>query len=146
MAIAAAQKKEAHILQLVDLNRSFLDFTNERFKAGLATEQEIQTALNALQIDEINLLTIQTTLKLNIYSLGIYLGRKPESILIDFQEIHPIPYAAGRVPAGLPSDLLRRRPDIIFAERNLAAATEEIGVAVAELFPKVSLTGSSRSF
>lgn len=145
-AICAAQKKASTIQQIVNLDKSLFDFSNERFRSGLADEQETQTALAALRADEVNLLTAQTVLKLNIYSLGTLLGKDPESIIDDFKEIHPIPYASDRVPAGLPSDLLRRRPDIASAERNLAAATEQIGVAVAELFPKISLTGSSSSF
>jgi multidrug efflux system outer membrane protein len=45
------------------------------------------------------------------------------------------------VPVGLPSDLLRRRPDVRSAERQLAAATEQIGASMADLFPHISLTG-----
>lgn len=145
-AICAFQTKVDIAYQIVELDEQLLELSKIRFQAGLANEQEFQGAAAALEADRANLLIIQTGLKLNIYALATLVGRQPESFIEDFQSKRPIPYALERVPAGLPSDLLRRRPDIRSAERNLAAATEEIGVAVADLFPQVSLTGSSSSF
>lgn len=145
-AICAFQKKVDIASEVVDLDEHLLDLSKSLFDAGLTNEQEVQAATAALEADKANLLIFQTVLKINIYSLATLVGRQPESLLEDFQEKRPIPYASERVPAGLPSDLLRRRPDIRGAERNLAAATEQIDAAVADLFPQVSLTGSSSSF
>ncbi|MFI5344537.1 MAG: efflux transporter outer membrane subunit [Chlamydiales bacterium] len=144
--ICAFQTKVGIASQIVDLDRELLELSESRFEAGLTNEQEVQGAIAALETDSANLFSLQAALKVNIYSLATLLGREPESLIGEFQENRPIPYAAERVPAGLPSDLLRRRPDIRSAERNLAAATEQIGVAVADLFPQLSLTGSSSSF
>jgi outer membrane protein TolC len=77
-----------------------------------------------------------------IYALAVLLGKQPEQLGNTFEEIKPIPSGIGKVPAGLPSDLLRRRPDVRKAERQLAAATEQIGIAVSGLFPHISLTGN----
>jgi multidrug efflux system outer membrane protein len=71
------------------------------------------------------------------------LGREPEGLAEMMREPRSIPSSNDRVPVGLPSDLLRRRPDIRQAERQLAAATEQIGSAVADLFPRIALTGIS---
>jgi NodT family efflux transporter outer membrane factor (OMF) lipoprotein len=77
-----------------------------------------------------------------IHRLGVLLGEAPASLEGQLLVSAPLPHIAGDLPVGLPSDLLRRRPDIRGAERELAAATAQIGVSVAELFPKFSLTGS----
>lgn len=145
-AICAFQDNVDVASQIVAVDEQLLELSKARFDAGLANEQEVQAAFASLQADSATLILFETTLKLNIYSLATLLGKLPECVIADFEERHSIPYAWGRVPSGLPSDLLRRRPDIRSAERNLAAATEQIGVAVAELFPQVSLTGSSSSF
>lgn len=145
-AICAFQTKVDIGAQIVQLDEQLLELSNVRLQAGLTNAQEVQAATAALEADKANLLIFQTGLKLNVYSLATLLGRQPESLIEDFQQNRPIPYAMEKIPAGLPSDLLRRRPDIRSAERNLAAATEEIGVAIADLFPQLSLTGSSSSF
>jgi NodT family efflux transporter outer membrane factor (OMF) lipoprotein len=71
----------------------------------------------------------------------VLLAQPPGALLEELSQEMPIPVAPSEVPVGLPSELLQRRPDIQRAERELAAATAQIGVAVADLYPKFSLTG-----
>lgn len=144
--IAALQKKIDILQQTVFLDRDALHMASERFGSGLANFQENETLRATLEADEATLNVNEILLKLNIYSLGVLLGRPPETFYGDFLIAHPIPISTEKIPVGLPGDLLRRRPDIRSAERQLAAATEQIGVAVADLYPSISLSGSSSSF
>lgn len=146
VAICYFQTKVDLASQLVEFDEGLADMSKERFQSGLANEEELVEALSTLEADLATLNALQTALKQNIYSLAVLLGRPPETLVEDFTINRPIPIASGKIPTSLPSDLLRRRPDIASAERSLAAQTEEIGVAVADLFPSVSLIGSSSSF
>jgi len=76
------------------------------------------------------------------YELAVLLGQPPETLAPRLLVPAALPQSVATVSAGLRSDLLRRRPDILQAERQLAAATADVGVATAELFPRVSLIGS----
>lgn len=120
-----------------------LSLALSRFKAGLADESTMLEARASLDSDEAALYELESTLKQAIYRLAVLLGKEPESVVGKFEKERPIPVAMGKVPAGLPSELLRRRPDIRSAERQIAAATEQIGVAVADLFPRVYLTATN---
>ncbi len=146
VAICALQKKIRVQSESMQLDEDLVTLSRLKFESGLSSAQEIDGFIATLEADRAALVLLQTALRQNIYSLAVLLGRVPESLVDEFQTIHSIPSATGRVPAGLPGDLLRRRPDILSAERNLASATEQIGVAVADLFPSLSLTGSSSSF
>ena len=84
---------------------------------------------------------IETSARSAIYNLSILLGLEP-ALEQELTTEQPIPATPPEVPVGLPSDLLRRRPDIRKAEAQLHAATARIGVATADLFPKFSLTGN----
>jgi NodT family efflux transporter outer membrane factor (OMF) lipoprotein len=77
-----------------------------------------------------------------IYNLGVLLGREPAALERDLAKTAPIPPTPPAIPVGLPSELLRRRPDIRRAEAQIHAATARIGVATADLFPRFFLTGS----
>jgi NodT family efflux transporter outer membrane factor (OMF) lipoprotein len=77
-----------------------------------------------------------------MHRLAVLLGKPPGALVDELAFDAPIPAPPAQVPIGLPSELLRRRPDVRRAERQLAAATARIGVEVAELFPKFSLAGS----
>ncbi len=76
------------------------------------------------------------------YSLALLTGRAPEVLIALTDQSATWPTAPPTIGVGLRSDLLRRRPDVRKAERDLAASTADIGVATAELFPKISLIGA----
>jgi NodT family efflux transporter outer membrane factor (OMF) lipoprotein len=77
-----------------------------------------------------------------IYNIALLLGLEPAALVSELEADAPIPPAPLEVPIGLPSELLRRRPDVRRAEANLHGATARVGVATADLFPRFSLTGS----
>jgi NodT family efflux transporter outer membrane factor (OMF) lipoprotein len=86
---------------------------------------------------------MHTDVDVRVHALGILLGQAPAAFRAEIAPMRPLA-AAPPIPAGLPSDLLRRRPDIRAAERDLAAASADIGVAVADLYPRFSLTGMAQ--
>jgi multidrug efflux system outer membrane protein len=77
-----------------------------------------------------------------IHRLAVLVGAAPGAVLAELRRVGEIPTAPPSVPVGLPSDLLRRRPDVRRVERQLTAATARIGVATPDLFPRFSLTGT----
>ncbi|RPH36693.1 MAG: efflux transporter outer membrane subunit, partial [Planctomycetota bacterium] len=85
---------------------------------------------------------VEAAVKQSIHRLSVLLGLPPEALGAELEREAPIPTAPDRVIVGLPSQLLQRRPDVRRAERRLAAATATIGSAVAELYPRFSLTGA----
>jgi NodT family efflux transporter outer membrane factor (OMF) lipoprotein len=77
-----------------------------------------------------------------MHALAVLVGEQPEALVDELAQARALPQVPPEIPPGLPIDLIRRRPDVRAAERRLAAATAQIGVAVADLYPKVSLTAS----
>ncbi len=118
-----------------------LALTQDRFKNGLTSDLDVQQAATLLANTHAVIPMLETDIQVYIHRLGVLLGQPPEALLAELSAPAPIPSAPPIVPAGLPSELLRRRPDIQQAERQLAASTARIGVATADLFPKFSLTG-----
>jgi NodT family efflux transporter outer membrane factor (OMF) lipoprotein len=121
---------------------STLDLTRTRFKAGVATELDVDRADAQVNSTAATIPTLQIALMQSVHRLGVLLGEPPESLLDELSAESPIPPVPASIPVGLPSDLLRRRPDVRQAERQLAAANARIGVATAQLFPRFSLTGA----
>lgn len=141
--IRALQNKIDLTKQKIEADEEDLSITQALFTAGLDSEIQISTLVSTVESDKATLPSLETSLKQSIYTLAYLLGRAPEGFSATFSTLMPVPSGEGKVPLGLPSDLLRRRPDVKSAERGLAAATEEIGMAVADLFPHIGLTGIS---
>jgi len=117
--------------------------TQDRFTNGLASNLDVQQATTLLATTRADIPTLESSLQASIRRLGVLLGQPPGALTIELSTAEPIPTAPPDVPVGLPSELLLRRPDVRKAERQLAAANAEIGVATADLFPKFSLTGAA---
>ncbi|HEV7613540.1 MAG TPA: efflux transporter outer membrane subunit [Steroidobacteraceae bacterium] len=120
--------------------REALRLTQVRYEAGRVTELDTDSAQARLKATESTLPLLEAAEKRYGYRLAVLLGAAPGSI---DAELNPVPVQAmtAPLPIGDVSMLLRTRPDVRIAERNLAAATERVGVATADLFPRISFTG-----
>ncbi len=116
-----------------------LKLAGSRFDAGLSTELPVVQATAQLAGLKVRVAPLEQSLAQSKNTLAILVGRQPQ-VALQAAEVTGDP--AKDIPVGLPSDLLRRRPDVRAAERVLAGATAERGVATAELFPKFALTGN----
>lgn len=140
--LRGAQRQATIARSNVDAQRETLDITRLRFDAGLASDLDVARAEAQMQTTAARIPELESAARQSIHALGVLLGQEPNALVSELAPDAPIPPAPPTVPVGLPSDLLRRRPDVRRAERQLAAATARIGVATADLFPSFSLTGS----
>lgn len=125
----------------IRVQEKVLALTQNRYTNGLEDDLDVQQASTLLANTRANVPTLESGLAASIHRLGILLGQPPEALQAELSTVAPIPAAPPQVPVALPSELLLRRPDVSEAERQLAAATANIGVAKADLFPKFYLTG-----
>jgi multidrug efflux system outer membrane protein len=125
----------------IRVEQEVLDLTTNRFENGLGNDLDVQQARALLNSTEAQVPSLQTGFDESVFHLAVLLGQPPGALTDRMSARKPIPLTPPLVPVGLPSDLLQRRPDVQQAERQLAAATAQIGVAKADLFPKFSLTG-----
>lgn len=112
-----------------------------RFKGGLINGIDVEQQKSDAAIAAAELPILRAQAEAQIHAIGLLTGATPEALIAELSPTKAIP-AAPAIPAGLPSDLLRRRPDIRAAERDIAAATADIGVATADLYPRISLTAA----
>ena len=112
-----------------------------RVRGGLVTGEDLAQQQSQLKAAEAAIPPLKAEANAQIHALGVLTGEAPEALIAELSAPGALPEAPA-VPAGLPSDLLRRRPDIRAAEQNLHAATADIGVATADLYPKFSLTAA----
>jgi ABC-2 type transport system ATP-binding protein len=129
--------------QTVQAQQQVVEITRDRFRGAIAGELDVAQASALLASTQSQVPPLESAVKQTIHQLSVLLGRPPEALTEELSAPTAVPGRPPAVPVGLPSDLLRRRPDVRRAERQLAEATAQIGVQVAELFPKFSLTGAA---
>jgi NodT family efflux transporter outer membrane factor (OMF) lipoprotein len=117
------------------------DFEQARFDRGLTNELDLQLAHRQLATLQSELPPLQSDIQAAQYDIAVLLGQFPEDLAAELGTPGILPALPENIEAGLPLDLLQRRPDVREAERQLAAATARIGVATANLFPHVMLSG-----
>jgi NodT family efflux transporter outer membrane factor (OMF) lipoprotein len=139
MALRAAQARKSILQRQLKAQQDVLELVAARARTGFVTELDVnqQKNLAAATAAQIPALDAQA-LSLE-HAIATLLAQEPDALAAELEATAPAPALPAGLPVGMPSDLLRRRPDIRAAERNLAAATAEIGVAVADLYPKFNL-------
>jgi multidrug efflux system outer membrane protein len=123
--------------------QSTLELAQVRLDAGSGTEFDTARAQAQLSTTLGTIGPLEAAVARSIHRLSVLVGREPGALRAELTPTQNLPPLPGIVPVGDPASLLRRRPDIRVAERQLAGATAEIGVAVADLFPRVTFTGTA---
>jgi len=113
-----------------------------QFEAGVVSEFDVARARGEREAIEALLPNLEAEMMAQIYRISVLTGQPPEYHVGILEASEPLPMPPDQVPVGLRSDLLKRRPDILQAERELAASVASIGIAKADLFPSLSLTGA----
>ena len=140
--VRGIQKRIKITEQNIALQSQTYKLVNQLLQLGEASEFDLVRARGQLQTTASRLPELDAELKAGIYRLSVLLGQPPASLLQEMTTVAPLPAPPDLTPVGQLSDILRRRPDIRVAERELAAATADVGVATADLFPRFVLLGS----
>lgn len=141
--LRGAQRRLAVAQRNIRIQSETRTLVRNKFKTGLAPEIDVTRAKAQLETTRARVPPLRAEIRGAAHRLAVLTGRQPHALLETLLATKPIPNPPDLVPVGLPSELLRRRPDVRFAERQLAAATAEIGVATANLYPRFFLTGAA---
>lgn len=162
---AQANQRNVYVIVIAEVARTYLELRGAQYRlrvakenaenqqgtyeltrsiteGGLGTNLDIVRAQAQLETTLSSIPVLETEVMRTIHRLGVLVGEEPGALYTRLSDPESLPAFPELVNIGHPSELLRRRPDIQTAERNLAAATARIGVTTADLFPRVSLSGS----
>ena len=141
IALRGAQQRLRIAERHIQAQQDSVEVTQARYQAGLTSALDAAEAEALLANIRAQIPPLQTTVKQTLHRLSVLVGEPPAAFDASLSQDHPIPQADLTGDIGLPSELLRRRPDIRQAERELEAATARVGVATTDLFPRLTLTG-----
>jgi NodT family efflux transporter outer membrane factor (OMF) lipoprotein len=140
--LRGAQADQASAEGLAAADAELARLTGMRFNAGEASRLELDRAESAAKTSAASVPDAKARVAGIAYRIATLLGEPPEQVVPGLLAAAPMPASPDEILVGLRSDLLERRPDIRRAERELAGASADIGVATADLFPRFSLFGS----
>jgi NodT family efflux transporter outer membrane factor (OMF) lipoprotein len=140
--IRALEEQIIYTQKNIEVQKDSLAIAEDRFEGGLVTELDPDQARSLLYNTQAQLGSLQITLAQLKNTLSLLLGRTPGEVnaILGGPGIVPTPPAA--LALGMPQDLIRRRPDIRQAERQLAAQSAEVGFAITDLYPTFTLGGN----
>lgn len=141
VAIRSLQARLDVARDQLEIQQQLVDLIALQYRKGVAAELQLRQAEGALAAVKAGIPELEQNLDAAMNALDVLLGLQPGSTKPELAAVAPIPDVPAVSGAGGPAALLRRRPDIIAAERTLAASNARIGVAIAEYYPKFSLSG-----
>lgn len=142
VGVRTAQSRLDFAERNLESQREALDITRWRAQAGLTTVLDVEQANTSYEQTRAQIPLLESSLVQNMNRLAVLTGQTPGALKTALEARKPIPVAPVDIVVGVPADVLRRRPDIRSAERQLAAQTARVGVATAALYPSLSLNGS----
>jgi NodT family efflux transporter outer membrane factor (OMF) lipoprotein len=122
--------------------RQNVNLTQQRAAGGVTTDLDVANASAQLRNTAAQIPRLEQQEAAAINALNLLLGQPPNALRDELATAKPVPPVPPAIPVGIPTELARRRPDIRQAEAQLHAATADIGVAVADFYPKVKISGS----
>jgi len=137
------QQKTKLIKENIALLEQKSAIVEKEFEVGYASSIDVENNAAQLSSEKALLPDIEAEIYQMIYTISVLTGELPEALLEEMLPPRPLPTPPSQIAVGLRSDLLRRRPDVRKAERELAIATAYIGVAVASFFPTFTLIGDA---
>lgn len=165
LAASLAERRQLLVVLLGELARSYVELrglqrridavrrnlaaqeetralTEAQARVGLASDLDVERARALTANTAAELPPLEAALAATAHRIAVLVGESPAALAEELAEPGPLPRAPEEVLVGVPAELLRRRPDLVRAERELAAATARIGEAQADLYPRLTLTGS----
>jgi NodT family efflux transporter outer membrane factor (OMF) lipoprotein len=140
--VRSLQQRLRYAVSNAENQRGTLQLTRDRNEAGLAGDLDVRQAELNLARTEASIPFLESQLGQTVHALSVLLGEEPAALYPVLGAEAPIPPIPDEVAVGIPANLMRQRPDVRSAERQLAAQTAQIGVATADLYPRFSLVGT----
>jgi outer membrane protein, multidrug efflux system len=137
-----AQARHAVAMRNAQNQQESVRLTSTRLEAGRGTQLDVSRAQAQLSATLGSIPDLEAEVTRAMLRLSVLAGREPQSLTAQLGRAQALPDLPRTQSIGTPEALLRRRPDVVAAERQLAASTARIGIAVADLFPRVSFIGS----
>ncbi len=142
ITLRTTQQRLAVARQNLAAQEKTAEITRQLYAAGFSNRLDLSNAEAQRATTAAEMPVLEAAVRQTMHNLAVLLGLPPGALLTELTPPAVVPVAATEVPTGIPSDLLRRRPDIRQAEAALHGATARIGVATADLFPRFTLSGA----
>jgi len=140
--VRVAEQRLAYAKQNVDIQRGSLRIAEDRLRNGMVTRLDVTQAVSNLEQTDASIRPLEAARRRAANALCILMGVPPRNLDEMLVNHHGIPKVPAQLAIGIPAELLRRRPDVRRAEREVAAQSALIGVATSDLYPHFSINGT----